>query len=133
MTVPNKFTKRQETKIKEVGRKIENARLGLRLSIREAAERTHTTRGHMTEATWRRVERGYTQTSLGEVTYKPTALTLAAMAEVVGLDAEVLCKELGLVAPPAPATRQPGSVRERRIDELERNLEAALEEVRRLR
>lgn len=109
MTKANKFTRTQERKIYEVGRKIEEARLARRLSVRGAAAKTVTSSqsGRMTEATWRRVERGFTQTNLGNITYRPSGATLMAMAEVVGLDGEALCKELGLEAPP-PAIRRTG-------------------------
>jgi hypothetical protein len=105
MTLPNKFTKTQEKRIYDVGRRIEEARKGMRLSIRGAAERTVTSRGKMTEATWRRVERGYIQVAVRgvteRITYRPTGETIVAMAEVVSLDGEALCKELELEPPPA--------------------------------
>lgn len=102
----NKFTKVQERKIREVGAKIEQARRAKRLSIRQAADRTMTSssKGHMTEATWRRTELGYTQVGVkGQtemVLYRPKAETLMAIAEVVDLDGAELCKEVGLKPPP---------------------------------
>lgn len=95
------FTKKEEAAIKAVGAKIEDARRAMRLSVRSAAARTNTSRGHMTDATWRRVERGFIQTRLGDLVYRPSPETLVAIAEVVGLDGNALCKELGMTAPPA--------------------------------
>lgn len=103
MTKANNFSSSEERNIREVGRKIEQARLAMRLSIREAAGRTVTSRrtGHLTEFTWRRVERATIQTGLGEIVYRPSAESLMAIAEVVGLDGAALCKKVGLVPPPA--------------------------------
>lgn len=111
MTAPNQFSRAMEKRIYEVGSEIERARLALRMSIRTAAERTITQsqRGRMTEATWRRVEKGYTSTNLGKIVYRPTGSTLMAMAEVVGLDGEELCKKLGLEAPPKIVRRNGAS------------------------
>lgn len=108
MTLPSKFTKAQERAIHDVGKKIEMARSAKRLTVRSAADRTITSShsGHMTEATWRRVEKGYTQTRLGNIIYRPSPATLMAMAEVVDLDGAELCKELGLVPPPPISQRQ---------------------------
>lgn len=111
MTKSNNFTKKQENAIYEVGKDVERARLALRLSIRQAAERTHTDRGHLTEFTWRRVERGFVSVAVRgiseKVTYRPTAQTIAAICEVVGLDVEETCQKLGLEAPP-PRRRDSG-------------------------
>lgn len=126
MTPKNKFTKAQERKILAVGKRIENARLAARLSIRGAAEMTRTPRGHLTEFTWRRVERGTIQTGLGEVLYRPSPSTLMAMAEVVGLDGAELCKELDLVPPP-PATPRKTMPSLSGSDRLRELLEEALE------
>lgn len=132
MTPPNKFTRRQEQKIYEVGRKIEQARLAMRLSVRGAADRTITSSqtGHMTEATWRRVERGYIQTRLGHILYRPTPESLVAMAEVVGLDGDELCRELELKPPPQRVNRtNPKPAREA----VEKRIEAISSELEELR
>lgn len=130
MSPPNKFTKAQERKIREVGQRIERAREARRMTLREAAERTVTgsRSGHMTDATWRRVELGYTQTKLGNITYRATPRTLAAMAEVVGLDGDELCKELELTPPPPLVRRDPSS----EIEEIKNQLLQITERLSRL-
>lgn len=127
MTQANNFTKAQERKIREVGRKIETARLAKRLSIRTAADRTVTSSraGHMTEATWRRVERATVQTGLGEIIYKPSGATLMAMAEVVDLDGEALCKEIGVTPPPALSKGKPPASSE--FEEIRQELRLLME------
>lgn len=136
MTSPNKFTKIQERKIREVGRKIETARLAKRMTIRTAAEHTITSsaRGHMTDATWRRVENGYTQVTVNGkpemITYRPTASTLMAMAEVVGLDGEELCRELELTPVPR-AERRPAPSEIDDLKELARELLTRLDRLER--
>jgi len=59
----------------------------------------------MNQQTWRRIELGYTNVGIGgvsqQVTYRPSAEVLTAMCEVVGLDAEEMCKRVGLEAVPA--------------------------------
>lgn len=65
----------------------------------------------MTEWTWRRVEKGAVGVVLNgkteEIVYRPTAGTLMAMAEVLGLDGEDLCKRVGLEPPPKLERRKP--------------------------
>lgn len=106
MTPPKKLTKAQELKVYEVGRKLEHARLALRLTARGAADRTVTSSrvGHMTTATWRRAEKGIIQISIAgkavNQVHVASAETYMAMAEVLGLDGEAICRELGLQPPP---------------------------------
>lgn len=136
MTPPIKLTKAQERKVYEVGRKLENARLARRLTVRGAADRTVTSSrsGKMNAATWRRAEQGFIPTSLNgkpvQQVHRADAETYMAMAEVVGLDGEAICKELGLTPPP-PRVRQTSSSLEQRIDTMFEALEALRQEVRR--
>lgn len=109
MTPPNKFTKKQEAKILEVGRRIREAREAQRLSIRGAAERTRTKRGSLTEATWRRAELGGERTREGLFIRRPDPGTLVAIAEVLGLDGDAMCRELEMTPPPAPAPVKPSN------------------------
>lgn len=142
MTTKNKFTKIQERKIYEVGRKIENARRARRLTIRAAARQTVTSSptGHLTDATWRRIEKGSVPTGLGPIIYKPTAETLVAVADVVGLDGNELCREIGLEPPPQvvrEATieaygRRSGLDAIREVDDLKRLVRSLQERLERL-
>lgn len=115
MTPPKKLTKTEERKVYEVGRRLEHARLALRLAARTAAERTVTSSrtGHMTHATWRRAEQGFIQTSIGGrpvlQVHMASPETYMAMAEVVGLDGAELCRELGLKPPPPREHSSSGS------------------------
>lgn len=128
MTQRNALTQREQKAIGDVGRELRSAREAMRLSIREAAERTVTPRGHMSYQTWRRVEMGYTETSQGHLVYKPLAETVMAMAEVVGLDGEAMCKRLRLEPPPQ---RRPQR-RDAELDAIRAELERLAERVSRL-
>lgn len=116
MTRPNKFTRAQEKAIRDVGREIEIARSARRLSLRGAAERTRTRSrtGRVSEFTWRRVEMGFTPAVIGgvryEKLYRPTAETLTAMCEVVGLDGDAMCLKIGLE--PIPEYKRPKPIDE---------------------
>lgn len=104
MSPAKEYSEKERRAIRALGQKIEQARLAKRMNIREAADLTHTARGHMTESTWRRIERGYGYVGPEHVVYKPQPYTIAAMAEVVGLDAGELCKMVGLTPPPKRQT-----------------------------
>lgn len=78
-----------------IGKRIQEARLEMRLSVQEAA-----TRAQVVNETWRRVEMGYSQTKLGKLAYRPSAKTVMAIARVVRLDGAAICKEIGLKPPP---------------------------------
>lgn len=122
MSPPNKFTKAETAKIFAVGRKIRDAREAMGLTVRGAADRTayDSKAGTMSDQTWGRAENGYIPTTGPDgkpfhKIQKPTARTLMAIAEVVGLDGAQLCRELGLRPPaqrrvrpaPRPATIEP--------------------------
>lgn len=139
MTPPIKLTKAQERKVYEVGRKLERARDAMRLSVRGAADRTVTSSrtGRMNQATWRRAELGFIPTSIDgkpvHQVHRAEPETYMAMAEVVGLDGEALCKELGLKPPPPRTRGVTSSSLDQRIDQLTEILEELRQEVRRTR
>lgn len=109
------FTPEMVRKLKEVGKKVETARLAKRLSIRAAAELsvTDSPQGHMSEGTWRRVERGAIQARGKDEPHRSKAITYMAVAEVVDIDGAELCRELGIPAPPPRSMQALGAARER--------------------
>lgn len=136
MTPPKKLTKAQERRVYEVGRKLEQARLAMRLTARGAAELTHTSSrtGRMNFATWRRAEQGFIPTSIDgkpvQQVHMASAETYMAMAEVVGLDGAELCRELGLVPPPE-RSRKPVDSDVKELRELAQEFLSRLERLER--